>query len=111
MPPPKTIRARELRREMSGTERRVWYRLRRNNLGFKFRRQHPIGPFFADFVSLEARLVVEIDGILHDDPERDRRRTAYIESRGFRVMHVWASETDQHLDDVIESIWSKLREP
>ena len=97
---------------MSGTERRVWYRLRRRNLaGFKFRRQYPIGPYFADFACLSARLVVEVDGALHEDPEKDRRKTEYLESQGFRVLRVPASETDQNLDDVMESIWLKLHNP
>jgi very-short-patch-repair endonuclease len=97
---------------MSGTERRVWYRLRRRNIsGHKFRRQHPIGPYFADFACLSARLVVEIDGALHEDPERDRRKTDYLEGRGWRVLRVPASETDQGLDDVVASIWLRLEEP
>ena len=93
---------------MSGTERRVWYRLRARRLaGFKFRRQLPIGPYFADFVCLSSRLVVEIDGEFHEQ-ESDRRKTAYLESQGFRVLHFRASDTDQGLDDVIESIFWKL---
>ena len=110
MPSPETARARQLRRDMSGTERRVWYRLRRKDLGFKFRRQVPIGPHFADFACLSARLVVEIDGPLHD-PDQDARKTLYLEQRGFRVMRVPASETDQRLEDVIEAIWLRLHEP
>ncbi|TMC54210.1 MAG: DUF559 domain-containing protein [Chloroflexi bacterium] len=107
---PETVRARELRGDMSGTERRVWYRLRGRRLGgFKFRRQLPIGPYFADFVCLSARLVVEIDGEFHEE-ESDRRKTAYLESQGFRVMRFPASATDQGLDDVIESIFWKLDE-
>ena len=112
MPSPETVRARELRRDMSGTERRVWFRLRHRNVaGYKFRRQVPIGPYFADFACLSARLVVEIDGELHDDPERDQRKTHYLEARGWRVMRVVASLTDHHLDAVIEAIWEELQEP
>jgi very-short-patch-repair endonuclease len=93
---------------MSGTELRVWYRLRGRRLaGFKFRRQLPIGPYFADFVCLSARLVVEIDGEFHE-PDSDDRKTAYLESQGFRVLRFPASDTDQGLDEVIESIYWKL---
>jgi very-short-patch-repair endonuclease len=107
---PETERARELRNNMSGTERRVWYCLRGRRLaGFKFRRQLPIGPYFADFVCLSARLVVEIDGEFHKE-ESDRRKTAYLESQRFRVMRIPASDTDQHLDDVMESIFWELHE-
>jgi len=97
---------------MSGTERRVWYRLRRRNLaGYKFRRQVPIGPYFADFACLAARLVVEIDGEFHDNPERDQRKTDELESRGWNVLRIPASATDRGLDDVIETIWLRLQEP
>ena len=93
---------------MSGTERRVWYRLRGRRLsGFKFRRQLPIGPYFADFVCLTERLVVEIDGEFHEE-ESDRRKNAYLESQGFRVLRIPASQTDQHVDEVIETILWEL---
>jgi very-short-patch-repair endonuclease len=96
---------------MSGTERRVWYRLRGKRLGgFKFRRQLPIGPYFADFACLSARLVIEIDGGEHHEESRDVRRTAYLVSQGFRVIRVPASHTDQHLDDVIECICCALEQ-
>jgi very-short-patch-repair endonuclease len=96
---------------MSGTERRVWYRLRRKNLGAKFRRQYAIGPYFADFVCLSARLVIEVDGTGHDDLARDQRKTDYLEGRGFHVVRVPASATDQNLDGVIDTIWIQLQEP
>src|SRR2546421_11964999 len=100
---PETERARELRNNMSGTERRVWYRLRGRRLaGFKFRRQLPIGPYFVDFVCLSARLVVEIDGGEHHEIESDQRKTAYLESQGFNVRRFPASATDRGLDDGIE---------
>lgn len=108
---PETLRARELRRNMSGTERRVWYRLRRKQVdGFRFRRQLPVGPYFVDFVCLSARLAVEVDGFGHDE-ERDQRKTAYLESQGFRVLRVAASDTDRELDAVIEMIWEELCSP
>src|SRR5256885_16026705 len=107
---PEVERDRELRNGMSGTERRVWYHLRGKQVaGFKFRRQLPIGPYFADFVCLSARLVVEIDGEFHEE-ESDRKKTTYIESQGFQVLRFRASDTDQHLGDVIDSIYWKLAE-
>ena len=108
---PETERARELRNNMSGTERRVWYRLRGRRLGFKFRRQLPIGPYFADFACLSARLVIEIDGGEHHEEAQDARKTSYLESQGFRVVRIGASQTDQHLEEVIERIWSELQSP
>ena len=97
---------------MTETERRVWYRLRRRQLeGFKFRRQVPIGPFFVDFMCLEARLAVEIDGAGHEDEARDERKTRFLESQGFAVLRIPASETDHGLDDVIEAILLALERP
>ena len=110
VPSPETFRARELRLNMSGTERRVWHRLRGRRLaGYKFRRQLPIGPYFADFACLSAKLVVEVDGDMHE-PDVDARKTAYVESQGFRVLRIPASLTDRHLEDVVETIWWALQD-
>ena len=108
---PETIRARELRRDMSGTERRVWSRLRRKQLaGFRFRRQVPIGDFFADFACLSARLVVEIDGPLHE-ALADAQKTAHLEGQGFRVARFSVDDVDQSLDDVMDAIFLYLESP
>ncbi len=85
---PGTETARRLRREVTGPEMRLWARLRNRALhGCKFRRQMPVGRFVADFVCVEARLIVEIDGSQHapDDP-REMERTAFIESAGYFIM-------------------------
>ena len=108
---PETVRARELRRDMSDTERRVWSRLRRKQLaGFRFRRQVPIGDYFADFACLSARLVVEIDGPLHGEAA-DARKTAQLESQGFRVARFSVDDVDQSLDDVMDAIFIYLESP
>lgn len=110
MPSPEITRARELRRDMSGTERRVSYRLRRRSVGgYKFRRQVPIGPYFADFACLAARLVVEIDRDFHEDPDRDLRKTVCLETHGWQVLRVYASETDRGRDDVVERVVAALQ--
>lgn len=96
---------------MSVTERRVWSRLRRKQLdGCRFRRQVPIGPYFADFACLSARLVVEIDGPFHEE-ESDARKTAYLESQGFRVARFSVAAVDQSLDDVIHAVFVYLESP
>ena len=108
MPSPETDRARYLRSNMSGTERRVWYRLRGRRLsGHKFRRQLAVGPYFIDFVCLKSRLAVEIDGAGHEE-ESDQRKTAYLEANGFRVIRIPASSTDQRLSDVMDTILFEL---
>ena len=78
------------RRSPTIAERVLWRELRgRNVLGVKFRRQHPLGPYVADFVSLEAHLVVELDGPVHDGIEQrahDARRDAWLREQGFAVL-------------------------
>ncbi len=87
-------RARELRRNGSRAEKICWELLRDRRLGkVKFRRQHPIGPYFADFACLSRKLVIEIDGDHHAfQVEADARRTAFLEARGWRVVRFWANE-------------------
>lgn len=87
VPPPKRQFARSLRREMTEAEDRLWHELRSRRLDrIKFRRQVPIGKYVADFVCLEARLIVEIDGNQHADSVHDAVRDADLKSRGFRVL-------------------------
>lgn len=94
MPPRNTQRiekARALRGRSTDAERRLWLRLRGRGLdGHKFRRQHPIGPYFGDFVNLERRLVVELDGGQHADTvDADADRTRLLQVRGFQVVRFW----------------------
>ena len=85
-----TRRARALRRDAPDAERIVWRHLKNRQLGgFKFVRQEPIGPFIADFVCREKKLVIEIDGATHSSEEeiaRDARRTTFLEGLGYRVL-------------------------
>jgi very-short-patch-repair endonuclease/type II secretory pathway component PulJ len=107
--------ARQLRRKMTDEERQVWYALRAGRLGgFKFRRQSPIGPFIADFVCFDHRLIVELDGGQHAEAEgceSDRSRTAWLESRGFRLLRFWNHEVREDLDAVLETIARALGGP
>ena len=78
--------ARYMRRNPSVTERRLWRLLRDRRLdGLKFRRQVPIGPYFADFLCLSCKLIVEADGPFHDE-EHDAERDAVLRARGFRIL-------------------------
>ncbi|RZM35097.1 MAG: endonuclease domain-containing protein [Sphingomonas sp.] len=99
-------RARELRRNATEAEDRLWYRLRSRRLGnFKFRRQVWIGPFIADFLCMDARLVVEVDGSQHiDDVAYDDDRTAFLATKGFRVIRVWNNDVMQRMDGVLAAI-------
>lgn len=100
--------ARKLRKDMSEAERRLWSRLRLKQLGgFRFRRQHTIGPFIADFACIEAMLVVELDGAQHgrdDAPARDAKRDAFIEGQGYLVLRFWNEAVMRRMDEVLDEI-------
>ena len=81
---------------MTDAERALWRILRSRQLeGFKFRRQHSIGRYVVDFVCLERKVVIEVDGGHHAERfEADSERTKYLESEGFRVIRLWNSRTE-----------------
>ena len=95
-------RSRQLRREMTDAERRLWGLLSNRQIyGVRFRRQVPFGPFIADFASHEARLVVEIDGGQHADRSMSEgNRTAFLADEGYRVLRFWNNEVIENLDGV-----------
>lgn len=99
-------RARDLRRDSTDAETLLWQQLRNRKLFTrKFRRQHPIGPYIADFCCVEGNLVVELDGSHHrDNHEYDATRTTYLEARGYTVLRFWNSEVLEQIDLVIETI-------
>ncbi len=107
-----TERARKLRRESPTAERIVWSRLRAHRLaGFKFVRQEPVGPYFADFACREAKLIVEIDGATHSsDAEiaNDRRRTALLETMGYRVLRFSNAQVFENVAGLCEEIMRAL---
>jgi very-short-patch-repair endonuclease len=107
-------RARDLRRNMSNAERKLWQALRLKQLdGARFRRQHPIGPYIVDFVCLEKRLIVEVDGPQHTEEShvaRDARRDRWLRIEGYRVMRFQTINVYQNLGGVVDTIWAALRE-
>jgi very-short-patch-repair endonuclease len=107
-----TIRAKQLRKNSTDAERALWRVLRSHQLGgYKFRRQQPLGPFVVDFVCLEARLVVEIDGGQHNEEEDkayDHRRSQWLHQDGFRVLRFWNHEVLTQLESVSEAISNAL---
>ena len=102
----RVTKARELRRDGSRAERICWHLLRDRRInGVKFRRQHPIGPYFADFACISRMLVIEIDGDHHAfQVEADARRTAAMKQEGWRVLRFWANDVVQNP----EGIWSAI---
>lgn len=103
-------RARALRLNMTDAERKLWYALRdRRFAGFKFRRQVPAGPFIADFVCLEERLVIEVDGGQHAESLRDQRRDRWFSANEFRVLRFWNNEVLTNLEGVMAVIARALK--
>jgi very-short-patch-repair endonuclease len=104
-----------LRADASEAEQTLWRLLRQKQLnGLRFRRQFPLGPYFADFVCLPVRLVIEVDGSQHGEASQvahDIRRTAWLNRNNFRVIRFWASEVMTNTDAVMEGIEAALREP
>jgi very-short-patch-repair endonuclease len=102
-----------LRRDSTPAERKVWRALRQPPfVQHKFRRQHTIGPFIVDFVSVSARLIVELDGGQHAlATPRDERRTNELEHVGFRVMRFWNSDVEPNLSGVLATIAAEMRRP
>ena len=103
--------ARELRGNSTDAETRLWSRLRASQLGVRFRRQHRIAGYIADFVCLEKRVIVELDGGQHaDQVEYDERRTQVLTKLGFRVLRFWNNDALIRTDDVLTQIHASLAE-
>ena len=105
-------RARSLRRQMSLAEARLWNTLRNEQLKpWHFRRQMPVGPYYADFASRTAKLIIEVDGAAHFTDaaaENDARRDAFLRSQGYRVLRVTTSDVLDRLDGVHAAILAAL---
>ncbi len=102
-------RAKSLRSTMTEAEKRIWFRLRPHRLnGASFRRQFPVGTYIADFVCLEARLIIEIDGGQHADSQRDKIRDAWLQSQDFNVLRFWNHDVLKNTEGVIKQISEAL---
>lgn len=101
-----TARSRELRRNATEAERKLWRLLSARKLaGVRFNRQFPIGQFICDFASRERRLVIEIDGGHHaQTSEYDARRTRFLEAQGYRVIRFWNSDVLDDIEGVLQVI-------
>ena len=111
---PAVYTARKLRRSMTLPESVLWQQLRGKKLGFKVRRQHPIGPYVVDFFAGESRLVIEVDGEAHnraDRPLRDEMRDSYLREQSYRVLRIAAADVLNNLSGVLESIAAEAADP
>jgi len=99
-------KAKILRAHQTDAEQRLWQQLRAHRfMGLKFKRQKPIGRYIVDFVCIEHRLVIEIDGGQHADRTKyDQRRDDFLRSKGYTVLRFWNNEVIQQLESVLEQI-------
>ncbi len=105
-------RAGELRKEPTPAEAKLWayLRLMRED-GVHFRRQHAIGPYIPDFCAPSKKLIIELDGSQHlEQEEYDSERTAYLESRGYRVLRFWNGDVMNDINGVMGVILNELLE-
>ncbi len=103
--------AKSNREEMTESEMVLWNALRDNIQGYRFRRQHAIGQYIADFVCLPAQLVIEVDGGYHqslEQQEMDNIRTNYLEEKGFHVVRFSNEEVSANIKGVIQIIKDEL---
>ena len=106
------VRARSLRETPTDAETLLWFHLRDRRLAnHKFRRQRPIGPYFADFACLEAKLIVELDGGQHVEAvEYDEDRTRFVQAQGYRVLRFWNNGVLMQTGTVLEQILIALQQ-
>ncbi len=108
----KIILARNLRRNSTIQERRLWNLLKnRQFYNLKFKRQQPIGNYIVDFICVEAKLIVEIDGGQHNSDENivlDQIRTEYLNSLGYKVVRFWNQDIYRNIDGVLERLYEEV---
>ena len=98
-----------LRKESTPAERKLWSRIRNDQLGVTFRRQHAVGNYIPDFYSPKAKLIIELDGSQHLEQEKyDEERTEYLKSQGYRVIRFWNNDVMNNIDSVILAIIHEL---
>jgi len=103
--------AKKNRRAMTVSETILWNALRELAGGYRFRRQHPIGDYIVDFVCLKRKLVIEVDGGYHDQPQQqqeDQWRSDFLEKMGYMVLRFSNEEINNNLEEVLERIKKEL---
>ena len=89
----------------------LWKQLRNRQLGHKFRRQFPVEPYIVDFICLELKLIIELDGGQHSTQVRyDEQRSLFLQQRGFKVIRFWNNDVCKNLSGVLETILFTIAE-
>lgn len=108
-------RAKALRRQMTKAEIILWSKLKGKQLqGWHFRKQHPVGPFIADFACVRAKLIIEVDGATHSSDleiNYDQKRTAFLNDQGWFVYRIWNTDIYENLNGVLDGILAHLTPP
>ena len=99
----------QLRKALTPAERKLWSRIRNDQLEVNFRRQHAIGNFIPDFVCIEKKLILELDGSQHlEQAEYDEERTKYFETLGYKVIRFWNHDVMNNIEGVLLAIMNTL---
>ncbi|TAL28240.1 MAG: endonuclease domain-containing protein [Alphaproteobacteria bacterium] len=100
----RTTRARTLRRNSTEAETILWQVIRNNHAGAKFRCHVPVGPYIADFLCHDLKLIVEVDGGQHCENEKDEIRTKYLNKLGFKVIRFWNNDVVDNPEDIASTL-------
>ena len=104
--------ARELRKNQTPQEKKMWNMLRNHQFyGYEFRRQYPIGEYIVDFICREKKIIIELDGGQHNESSNiinDNKRTEFLNSLGYRVIRFWNNDIDKNLEGVFEVMKKEL---
>lgn len=104
--------AQKLRKNSTDTEKYLWKYLRGRQLeGFKFRRQQPIGKYIVDFINLERKIIIEVDGGQHLENKKDKLRDRWLEEQGYEVLRFWDNEVFNNIEGALGVIREKLLSP
>ena len=96
------------RKNMTSAEKLLWRKLRGDQLGVRFRRQHPIRTYTVDFVSSGKKLITEMDGGQHFEDEQDELRDRWFTEKGFKVLRLWNTDVMENVEGVVEMIAKEI---
>ena len=108
----RNILARTLRKNSTIQEKRLWNLLKNHQFhSLKFKRQQPIGNYIVDFICKEAKIIIEVDGGQHNEKEiieADNEKTAFLESKGYKVIRFWNNEVYENIEGIIKRLEKEI---
>ena len=103
-------KAKKSRRTQTDAESLFWHKVRNRQMGYKFRRQAPIGIYTVDFLCIELKLVIEIDGSQHAENKKDEIRTEFLNGLGYKVIRFWNNEVLEDIEGVLSTLRNMLHD-